>query len=174
MKAIASMDLNRVIGNKGELPWNKIPEDMKWFRLLTNNVPYQQVLDSNLILGPLAPCINGYLVMGNTTFNNVGVLPNRFTYVLTGDINKLNISGKDYKYVDPNDIIQLSPNWNKTWAVGGAKTYNYLMPYCDEVFLTIVLDEYDGDVFMPIFEDQFPNSEILKETKRCWFVRYWK
>ena len=60
------------------------------------------------------------------------------------------------------------------WLCGGAKVYKTFLPLCDEVYATIVLDEYEGDIYMPHFEDQFPYSEILQETKNYWMVRYWK
>jgi dihydrofolate reductase len=60
------------------------------------------------------------------------------------------------------------------WVCGGEHVYKLLLPLCNELFLTIVLSEHDGDAFMPQYEDIFPYSEILKETKKYWLVRYWK
>lgn len=37
MILIAAIAQNGVIGNKGEIPWGRIPEDMKRFRALTMN-----------------------------------------------------------------------------------------------------------------------------------------
>ena len=68
MKAIVAMDLNRVIGNKGKLPWY-IPDDLKWFRKCTwNNI----------------------IVVGWNTFRDLPPLPNREIEVVdfgTGDID---------------------------------------------------------------------------------------
>ena len=67
MKAIVAMDLNRVIGYKGKIPW-KISADFQWFKSMT---------------------MGKFLVMGNNTFKMVGSLPFRFTFVLTNDPLKL-------------------------------------------------------------------------------------
>ena len=49
-KAIAAMAENRVIGNKGEIPWH-LPEDFRWFKQAT---------------------MNGVLVMGRKTYESIG------------------------------------------------------------------------------------------------------
>ena len=55
-KAIAAMAENRVIGNKGEIPWH-LPEDFRWFKQAT---------------------MNGVLVMGRKTYESIGKpLPGR-------------------------------------------------------------------------------------------------
>lgn len=151
------MDLNRVIGNKGRMPWH-IPADLKHFAALTKGHP---------------------LVMGHTTYKSVGALPGRYTYILTNNAEKLILPRTDVcRYID-HDALETAfcSNWelsDRIWVCGGATVYKLLLPRCTEVYATIILDEYEGDTYMPHFEDQFPNSEILQETKDCWMVRYWK
>ena len=61
-QAIAAMSLNRVIGNKNNIPWH-LPEDFKWFKKTT---------------------MGHVLLMGRKTFNSIGrPLPGRDTVVLT-------------------------------------------------------------------------------------------
>ena len=161
MKTIVAMGLNRTIGNRGEIPWY-IPEDFGWFKKMT----------SNSISG-------GILIMGSTTYCGVGILPNRFTYILTNDSFRLNQGrGTYHEFITLDGVLERilrgEIDTNKVWVCGGAKVYNSLIPMCDEVYVTIVLDEFAGDVFMPEFESQFPNSEIIKETKQFWVVRYWR
>jgi dihydrofolate reductase len=157
MKAIAAMSLNRVIGNKGEIPW-RIPDDLKYFRKVTTDRE------------------NGrHLIMGHTTFQQVGVLPERFIYVLTNDLNKRSLSPRNtHRYVNYDDLTSLPVPWNNIWVCGGSQIYNLFLPQCNAVYLTIVFDEYEGDTFMPEFEDKFPNQEIIKEAKNYWTVRYWR
>lgn len=153
MKALAAMDLNRTIGCNGKLPWKPIKEDFKWFKRKTQE--------------------SGKMVMGKTTFQEVGSLPNRFTYVLTNSPELLAVPPfKTYQYISLKDLLAL--NDDTIFVCGGAQVYQQLLPHCDEVFLTIVLNEYEGDVFMPEFESMFKNSEILWEGKEFWIVRYWK
>jgi dihydrofolate reductase len=155
MKAIAAMDLNRVIGYKGNIPWH-LPEDFKWFKSKT---------------------MGQSLLMGNTTYKSVGVLPGRFTYVLTTDEWLLSHpDSSNIAYVNEATLFKKT-KWvpsDTIWVCGGAKTYQKYLPYCDELFVTLVLNEYEGDTYMPEFESMFPNSEIVRETKDFWIVRYWK
>ena len=167
MKAIAAMDLNRVIGNKGKIPW-KISDEFQWFKQKT---------------------INDVIVMGRTTFDSIGCLPGRFTYVLTSNPNKLstheqsilareNKDGLHHCYIQGKDLIEWCQKWpertNYFWLCGGAKIYQQFLPYCSEVYQSIILDEYEGDTFMPEYEHDFPNSELIMEHKKFWVVRYWK
>lgn len=156
MRAIAAMDLNRVIGNMDNIPW-KISDDLKFFKKMTTD-----------------PNIGGFLVMGSRTFSVVGPLPGRMIYVLSGIPDSPHTFKPTHRYVTPDEFLTLDLPWNRIWVCGGAKTYQTLLPFCKEVYLTIVLDEYEGDVYMPKFEDEFSNSEILKETKTYWIVKYTK
>ena len=174
MRAIVAMDGNRVIGNKGEIPWH-ISDDLKWFKRLTMGIPWERAIH----VGPwnVEPSAgSSTLVMGRKTFKKVGPLPGRYTYCVTRDPEKLALPKTDtMKYASFNDVILLSQVgfvWGNTWVVGGAEIYKLFMPQCTDVFVTHVLEDYDGDTFMPDFEDQFPTQEILKETKSYWIVRY--
>ena len=150
MKAIAAMDPNRVIGYKGKIPWH-LPEDFKWFK--------QKTLESR------------QMVMGRDTFQSVGALPNRFTYVLTTDHTLLALPPlAQYRYVTPDFFNNES--YDDLWVCGGTKTYQLLLPRCTEVYMTHVLDTYEGDAYMPEFEDHFPDQEIIKEERDFWVVKY--
>lgn len=162
MKAIASMDLNRVIGNKGSIPW-RIPEDMKWFKSFT---------------------MGKTLVMGRKTFESLPPLKGRNIIVLGNNFGPIvdyyqsNIHKCDHLYLripaSFSLIADLTNGWPDAIVAGGAKTYEVLLPHCNEVYLTLVLDEYEGDTYMPEFESQFPNIETIKEAKNYWIIRYWK
>ncbi len=63
---IVALSENKVIGNKGKIPWH-IPKDLKRFRKLTEN---------------------HVVVMGRKTFESIGrILPNRINIVITKDKN---------------------------------------------------------------------------------------
>ena len=174
MKAIVAMAPNRVIGYKGEIPWH-ISNDLKWFKRLTMGIPYQRaLLTGKWNVEPKDD--GGILVMGMKTYRKVGILPGRYHYVLTRDPEKLNLPKTDtMKYATFNDVILLSRVsfiWANTWVVGGAEIYSLFMPQILEVFVTHIADEYDGDAFMPDFEYQFPEQDLLKEEKDYSIVRY--
>ena len=100
----------------------------------------------------------------------------RYNYVLTRDFEKLKLPKTDVmKYATFNDVIllsQVSFIWANTWVIGGAEIYNLFMPQITELFVTHIADEYEGDTFMPEFESQFTEQEILKEEKDYSIVRY--
>lgn len=157
MKAIAAMDLNRGIGFQGNIPWH-IPEDFKWFKSVT---------------------IDNFLLMGHATFVGLGKpLPKRHTFVMTKDAEKWKLPAeKLYSYVNEAWL----PNWlqksrpaDRLWLCGGAKMYEQFLPLCTELYMTIVIDEYESDTFMPPFEHLFSNSEVCREEKDFWIVHYWK
>lgn len=157
MRAIAAMGLNRVIGNKGKIPWH-IPEDFRWFKEFT---------------------MNKTLVMGRTTFETLPPLKNRNIVVLSNTITDpvaYHVRGRTKckeLFLRDSNTFKINEFENMILA-GGAKTYEALLPHCTDVYLTIVLDEYDGDTFMPEFEHLFPNSDRIREEKEFWIVRYTK
>jgi dihydrofolate reductase len=171
MRAIAAMDPNRVIGFKGQLPWH-YKEDFRFFKKQTEH---------------------NVLVMGRTTFDLVGSLPNRFTYVLTNDPERLSTktqaqvetldapSGKalvgiDYAYITGEQLRDMCVDYpGRTgyfWVCGGAKVYQEFLPLCSEIYVTHIVDEYEGDVYMPEFEHMFPNPEIVLETRDLMIAHY--
>jgi len=151
MNAIVAMELNRGIGFHGKLPWNSIPDDFKWFKKKTMETKK--------------------LVMGKDTFQSVGVLKDRFTYVLTTDPSLIALPPfVSYCYIRP-EFFKNEPH-DDMWLCGGAKAYQLLLPYCTELFLTLVLDEYKSDTYMPPFEERFVDQEIIIESKNFWIVKY--
>lgn len=157
MKGIVAMDLNRVIGNNGKVPW-RLPEDLKFFKKMTSD-----------------PDFGGYLLMGRTTFDSVGALPDRHTYVLTNDPEKLRQKETPgYRYLTEDTFWRISHPDKRIWVCGGAKVYKRFLPLCTEVYVTIVLDEYDGDTYLPPFEDNFSRQTKILECKTHWIIKYSK
>ena len=164
MKAIIAMAQNRVIGKNGGLPWPSIKEDFRWFREFTTGKK---------------------LIVGKNTFDTLPMLKNREILVLTRRIeeldayiqnqyfvNKNNLSGK---LIDTTDISLMDLNNDPDVIVaGGAKTYVRLLPYITEFYVTHVNGSYDGDTFMPPFEDLFTKFELVKEFDGHKVIKYTK
>jgi len=153
MKAILAMAQNRVIGKNGGLPWPSIKEDFKWFREFT---------------------MGKKLIVGKNTFDTLPLLKNREILVLTRMVEELdayvqnqyfvNNNGLSGKMIDIRDVIIFELKNNPDIIVaGGAKTYVRLLPYITEFYVTHVNGSYEGDTFMPPFEDLFTNKEVVKE-----------
>jgi len=153
MKAILAMAENRVIGKNGGLPWPPIKEDFKWFKEFTTGKK---------------------LIVGKTTFNTLPILKNREILVLTRMVEELDVylenqyfvndNGLTGKMINATDVITFDLKNNPDIIVaGGAKTYCRLLPYITEFYVTHINGNYDGDTFMPPFEDLFTNKEVVKE-----------
>jgi len=164
MKAIIAMAKNRVIGKNGGLPWPSIKEDFKWFKEFT---------------------MGKKLIVGKNTFDTLPLLKNREILVLTRMVEELdayvqnqyfvNNNGLSGKMIDIRDVIIFELKNNPDIIVaGGVKTYVRLLPYITEFYVTHVNGSYDGDTFMPPFEDLFTKFELVKEFDGHKVIKYTK
>jgi dihydrofolate reductase len=163
MKAIIAMAENRVIGKNGGLPWPSIKEDFKWFKEFT---------------------MGKKLIIGKNTFDTLPMLKNREILVLTRRVEELNHIPNQYlinkndltgKIIDIKDVYLFELNKDSDIIVaGGSKTYVRLLPYITEFYVTYVNGSYDGDTFMPPFEDLFTNKEVVKEFDLHKVIKYTK
>lgn len=145
--AIVAMSDNRVIGLEGKLPW-RIPEDMIRFKELTT----------------------GHAVcMGRKTYDSLPPkfkpLPGRQNIVIT----KL---GGEYpeSVIVLTSILELEALIKKgsiplLWIAGGTEIYKATMHLWDQVELTRVPGQYQGDVFFPEFEKDFERVQQVAGTQ---------
>ncbi|MGC6456191.1 MAG: dihydrofolate reductase [Coraliomargaritaceae bacterium] len=138
-KAIAAMSENRVIGHNGDIPWH-LPEDFKWFKQTT---------------------MGGILVMGRKTYESIGrPLPGRQTLVLSRSTREM----EGVQVITDTEKLNELPADKTIWIAGGSEIYSLLLPRCNELFLTRVHRECEGDALFPAFEDDFTFSENLLKT----------
>ena len=139
---------NRVIGRNGSLPWH-YPEDLKFFKKLTLGHP---------------------ILMGRSTYKSIGKpLPGRQNIVISRTLPE----------TPGLTILRDAHQWREVVAgeaqaflIGGARLFETLLPECSELYLTLVKDEVEGDVFMPPFEADFELAEILATSSALEFRRY--
>jgi dihydrofolate reductase len=148
MIAVAAMASNRVIGASGKIPWH-LPEDLRWFKELT---------------------MGGTLLMGRVTYDSIGkILPGRKTIVLSRQ-EGLQIPGvqviRDLSGLRGAEVL------GEIFVVGGAEVYRVALPYCRDLYLTEVSGDVEGDRRMPVFEDIFRFSAVLRETPEMRIVHY--
>lgn len=132
-KIIVAHDPNRLIGNGIEIPWH-IREDFLHFKRTT---------------------LNHTLIMGSTTFLSIGKpLPNRHTIVIN--------SSKDFDTMgqelctDLNEVInKYKDSEEVVFVVGGASIYRQMLPYVNEMVISVVKKEYVGNIYFPEYEDEF-------------------
>lgn len=145
MKIIVSVDLNWGIGCDGKL-LQHIPEDMKFFKEKT---------------------IGNVVVMGRETFESLpgkNPLKDRVNIVLSRDR-----SFKDDRLIICNSIedtlkeLQKYEN-SKVFIIGGETIYKQFLPYCDELYITKIQNEYKADRFFPNV-DIMSDWELIKESE---------
>lgn len=140
--AIWAQAENGLIGKENKLPWY-LPNDLKFFRSETEH---------------------NTLVMGRKTFEGMGSrpLPNRKTIVLTRQ-EDYQAKGVEIMHA-PAEILAYANHYSgTTFIAGGAGVYKELLPYCDQLYRTVIEETFSGDAYMP--EIDWSKWQLL-ETKQ--------
>ena len=126
---------NRVIGNKGCIPWTIKGEQRRFKELTTGNV----------------------VIMGRRSFEEIGkALPNRTTIVVS---TTKEFTGENcYTAGSLEEAIQLAGN-RDVFISGGARLYEEALPIVDKMYITEIDQVIDGDTFFPQFDD----ADFVKE-----------
>ena len=130
---IVAASENNVIGVNDDLPW-RLSADLKRFKALT---------------------MGHAIVMGRKTFDSIGrLLPGRQTVIITRN--------PDFKFAGAvvvhsiEDALTACDDQEIAFLTGGAEIYRLGMPLVNEIYLTRVHTEIEGDTFLPeIGWDQF-------------------
>jgi dihydrofolate reductase len=150
-KAMAAMSQNRVIGCGGKIPWH-LPEDFRFFRKMTTG---------------------NVLVMGRKTFLAIGrPLADRHTIVLSRrfhtakeimDQPELGLfKCGTFEVASRLEKIDLGEDKREIFICGGGQVYAEALPFCSDLYLTLVKKVVEGDTFFPAFENEFElEDEIL-------------
>ena len=137
---IVAYTKNRVIGNKGQIPWRIKGEQRRFRELTTGNV----------------------VIMGRKSYEEIGrPLPNRFNIIVsrTGDFKAENMitvpsleEAIEYaKKNRPDENIYLS---------GGAGIYKEGISLAEKLFITEVDATIEGDTFFPEFDESLYEKTI--------------
>ncbi|MGJ3253601.1 MAG: dihydrofolate reductase [Elainellaceae cyanobacterium] len=130
----AIAETNRVIGDRGTLPWT-IPEDLQRFKRLTTGHA---------------------VVMGRKTWEfglDRRSLPNRFNLVVTSSpdaYKSMQSTHPNLRFVGSIDeAIQHAASFRIIYIIGGASIYDQTLELADELELTIVEGAFSGDAVFP-------------------------
>ncbi len=149
LTAIVAMTAGRIIGKAGDLPWH-MPEDLKFFKRTTSGHP---------------------IVMGRKTYDSIGrPLPKRRNIVLTRD-ESWSADGIEVIH-KPEDLSTLPGIEGRVFVIGGSEIYAAFMPQLDDLMVSHVFHDYEGDTQFPEFESQFPNQELVEKFDE-FEVRRW-
>jgi dihydrofolate reductase len=141
---IAAVARNGVIGKDNKLPWPHLPEDMRFFRQTTLGCP---------------------VIMGRKSWDS---LPPRFR-PLPGRINIVVTRNADWQSEGAIAVPSLQAalarlgDAPKAFVIGGAELYAAALPLADELILTEIDRDYEGDVHFPAWRrEEF--REVSRET----------
>ncbi len=126
---IAAMSLNRVIGRNNQIPWH-IPGEQQRFKRITWGHP---------------------IIMGRKTHQSIGKpLPGRPNIIITRQKN----------YTAPGCIVvnsleqalQSCPLHEvAAFIIGGEQIFRLALPITDQIYLTAIQQQIEGDAFFPTF-----------------------
>ena len=143
VKLIFAMDKNRLIGKGNGLPWDK-PYDLKHFKETT---------------------INKTVAMGWKTYESIGrPLPKRHNIVLSTEDYQDPYNGNIEVCKDLFGLLNKYKNIEEElFIVGGAEIYRLSFPYADEVIVSLIEGEFEGDTYIVEFEENFDLVNTVKK-----------
>ncbi|SHO48334.1 dihydrofolate reductase [Desulfopila aestuarii] len=151
---IAVMATNRVIGRDNTIPWH-IPEELRFFKKTTMGFP---------------------VVMGRLTYESLkGPLPGRQNIVISRNPDYQS-NGTD-NVTSLEQALKLTGDAEKAFILGGSQIFEEALPSADEIILSVLDREVEGDVYFPDFSDddfQQTHHERHEEGKEPFTVYYYK
>ncbi len=135
---IAAMDKNGLIGKGNDLPWH-FSEDLNYFKEKT---------------------MGKYVIMGQRTYQSIGKpLLGRNIIVLS---KEKDFSPKGVKVAQSiKEALSLSKG--EVMIAGGASVYRQFLEKADTMYLTFILEEFEGDIYFPQFRKE--EWEVVEEKR---------
>lgn len=125
------MAKNRVIGKDNKMPWH-LPADLKHFKAVTMGKP---------------------VIMGRLTYESIGkALPGRTNIVIS--------TNKEYQLSDAvvvascEQALEEVADCPEVMIIGGGRIYREFLPQAQQLFLTHIDLEVDGDTQFPDYNAQ--------------------
>ena len=151
LSIIVAHDSNLVIGKEGGLPWH-YSEDLKFFKKTTMGSP---------------------MLMGRGVFEelNEKPLPDRKNVVLSRSRSYDHVP--TFKSID--EALDYLSDEEQVFIIGGGEIYNQTIDRADELIITQIKKEYEGDTFFPEYRDQISKTwkEVWREEHEEFsFVKY--
>lgn len=151
LSIIVAHDPNLVIGTEGGLPWH-YSEDLKFFKKTTMGSP---------------------ILMGRGVFEELNGKP------LPGRENVVLSRSKSYDHVPTfssiDGALEYLSDEEKVFIIGGGEIYRQMIDKADELIITHIKKEYEGDTYFPEYRDGIGNTwkEVWRENHDEFsFVKY--
>lgn len=154
---ITAMDPNGVIGNndggKYTIPWH-ISEDFKFFKRTT---------------------LNHSILMGRKTWESIGSkpLPKRRNIVISTQMD--DVEGVDIiRYPMQYCMLDFEKDQD-LFIIGGSKVYEIFINKMDELYVSQIKKEYEGNIKFPIinYDKFFDKMDIIHEDEEFYVERYY-
>ncbi len=157
-RGIVAMDSNRLIGKGTGMAWGKKDGDLKYFKHLTQQ-------------------FGGQIILGRKTWEGMGCchLQGRTGWVLTN---------QDFGWTELENekgLIRIFRSFEELpsnvdfWLAGGLSLYRQALDksLIKEFWVTELKKSFEGDVFMPAFEDRFNKKDLAHENENYASWRYY-
>ena len=129
IKIIAALSTNRVIGDKGKIPWF-IRGELRRFKDIT---------------------MGHNVVMGRKTFESIGkVLEGRRNIIISNN-KSFEADGAIVEHSFDLAVSQCDKG-KDIFIIGGSKIYEMALKYCDYLYLTVIHKPFPGDTYFPEYD----------------------
>jgi dihydrofolate reductase len=154
---VAAVARGGVIGRDGELPW-RLPEDMAHFRAVTTGRP---------------------VVMGRRTWESVPdrfrPLPGRRNVVVTRNPG-WSAPGAE-RAASLGEALEVLEGEERVSVIGGGELFSVALPFTDELLLTEIDADIEGDTFFPewdrgAFQEVSREEHVAEDGTAFAFVTY--
>lgn len=144
VKIIVAVSENNIIGKDDKLPWH-IKEELAFFKKTT---------------------LGHTLLFGRKTYASLpGKLKDRKIFVL-GRQEIDGVDGQFFSIDECKSFISKYKNSDETLFIcGGKSVYEQLQDLADEVLLTVIKGQYDGDTSLNLDLSRFKKEIILENPK---------
>lgn len=144
LAVIVAMAENRVIGKNNRLPWH-LSEDLQRFKRITMGHP---------------------ILMGRKTFESIGKpLPGRLNIVVSRNAG-FRPDGVTVA-ASMNEALAIAAKQSTSgecFAIGGSSIFEAALPLATTLYLTLIHQPFEGDVYFPAF-DLKNEFSILEESR---------
>jgi len=151
---ISAVAQNGVIGrSNGDMPWH-IKEEFQHFKKTTLGFP---------------------VIMGRKTFETLGKpLKGRLNIIITRDKVRTFEFDDVKKFYSLNEAIDYCRTLNpeKTFIIGGGEIYSQGIDIADEMIISFLDFEADGDVYFPEIDEEIWKTESIEKRSRFEIVHY--
>ena len=135
---IVARSRNHVIGKDNQMPW-KISADLQFFKKVTMGYP---------------------IIMGRKTWESIGrPLPGRRNIVVSRNSDYQANGAELVSSLD--QALQSLRDFERVFVIGGQQLFNQAFPLADQLFITEIELEVEGDTFFEVPDP--PNWQIVEQ-----------